>query len=203
MIQECYQTTKNVYAEGTRTVVCEEGKEKRDLLVLKYMTRRLNGILRQLEPPTTTEPLLYLLPERHQRTHRVLLYRKQELLSGIPLLFVGFLSGRQKGMDPEVVEAIHAADRQIVEDLTHNTALLSYSSLQLRNGEWCNLVIMRDASAKARLRNSTLHCHAAHHLAHSYYAWIRLHNGTMHQGLDHTEMHVLKTKYYTFSAEHM
>ena len=45
-----------------------------------------------------------------------------------------------------------------------------------------------------------MHKYAAYRLAHSYYEWIRLHNGVMPEGLDHMEMQLQKTKYYTFQA---
>src|SRR2546426_481732 len=78
--------------------------------------------------------------------------------------------------------------------------VLRYSSLELRNGDWCNLVLLSDAGAKTHIKGSEMHKYAAYHLAHSYYEWIRLHNGVMPEGLDHMEMQLQKTKYYTFQA---
>lgn len=175
-----------------------EHKGKLDLLVLRYMARRLHVIIRQLGlVEMEGGPQLYILPERHQRTHRILLYQQQELLTSASLFFVGFVSRRQKNVESLVVNDIQQADEAMLTELA-GSGILSYSSLELRNGDWCNLVIMRDASAKTHLKNSQVHIHAAHNLAHRYYEWIRLHNGIMREGLDYTEMSVLRTKYYMF-----
>ena len=63
-----------------------------------------------------------------------------------------------------------------------------------------NLVLLSDAEAKTYIKGSEMHKYAAYRLAHSYYEWIRLHNGVMPEGLDHMEMQLQKTKYYTFQA---
>ena len=85
-------------------------------------------------------------------------------------------------------------------ELISNPGLLSYSSLELRNGDWCNLVVLNGEEAKTHLKNTSTHTYAAYQLAPHYYEWIRLHNGVMSEGLDHTEMLLQKTKYYIFYA---
>src|SRR5215469_5171671 len=50
-------------------------KRKLDLVILRYIARRVYVALRSLERATTTErPLLYYLDERHKRTHRMAIY---------------------------------------------------------------------------------------------------------------------------------
>src|SRR6202043_359578 len=114
------------------------------------------------------------------------------------LAFVGFLSGRQKRLRPSILSAIKRTDKRLVMELADVSGILSYSSLELRNGDWCNLVVLTDASAKRHITGSQTHQHAAYLLAQAYYAWIRLHSGVMPEGLDHMEMQLLKTRYYTF-----
>lgn len=190
---------------------CEEQEDiavvkgKLDSIILRYMARRLALTLLQLDShdlSRSTRPLIYKLQERHGRTHRIAIYRPQELLAGTPLSFVGFISKKQKSLHPSILKKIQMADKKLVEELAEAPGILSYSSLELRNGDWCNLVLLKNASAKIYLKNSETHKHAAYHLAHSYYKWIRLHNGVMPEGLDHMEMQLQKTKYYTFKAQH-
>jgi hypothetical protein len=170
-----------------------------DLLVLKYMARRLHIILPQLNHASyLVQPLLCTLQERHGRKHRIAIYNYQELFLARPLLFVGFISRRQEHLCPSVVNAIQEVDRQLLEELVDTPGLLSYSSLELRNGEWCNLVLMLDAEAKVHIKSTQTHTYAAHKLAYRYYRWIRLHNGMMPKGLDYTEMTLQKTREYTF-----
>jgi hypothetical protein len=115
-----------------------------------------------------------------------------------PLAFVGFRSARQKQLRPSIVQAIQRTDKQLVEELADASWVLSYSSFELRNGDWCNLVLLNDDGAKMRIKGSETHTYAAYHLAQAYYEWIRLHQGIMPEGLDHIEMQLLKTRYYTF-----
>jgi hypothetical protein len=132
--------------------------------------------------------------------HRLAIYQPEALLVQRPLSFVGFISGKQKHLRPCVAQAIQRADQKLVEELADAPGILSYTSLQLQNGNWCNLVLLSDASAKTYLKSSQTHNYAAYHLAHSYYEWIRLHQGVMPEGLDHRGMQLQKTKYYTFPA---
>jgi len=174
-------------------------KGKLDLMVLRHMARRLHLTLRQLEEPVSPpHPLLYKLQERHGRTHRIVIYKYQELLLKRSLTFVGFISGKQKHIHASVTEAIQMVDRKLVQELVDIPGILSYSSLELRNGDWCNLVILNDANAKKHLKNTETHAYAAYELANNYYEWIRLHNGIMPQGLDHTEMVLQRTRRYYF-----
>src|SRR6266487_6901771 len=174
-------------------------KRNLDLIVLRYMARRLHLTLHQLgDPITMSLPLIYRLQEHHDRTHRIAIYQYQELLLKKPLAFVGFVSQKQRDLRPSIIRAIKRADKKLIEELISAPGILSYSSLELRNGNWCNLVLLSDTDAKTHIKGAETHTYAAYHLAPHYYEWIRLPNGTMPEGLDHTEMSLQKTKYYTF-----
>jgi hypothetical protein len=179
-------------------------KGRLDLVILKYMARRLHLMLQQLgqtERPTLRVPLLYQLQERHGRKHRIVIYRQQELFQKLPFAFVGFISKRKRSLLPSLVEEIQQTDQKLVAELIKAPGILSYSSLELPFGDWCNLVVLTDSSAKMQIKGTETHAYAAYHLAHAYYEWIRLHTGTMPEGLDHVEMRLLKTKYYTFHPD--
>lgn len=170
-----------------------------DLIVLKYMTQRVRLTLHQLEQPTMpAHPLIYNLQERHGRIHRIALYQCQELLQRKSLNFVGFISRKQKQLDSSITDEIHAIDQKLVAELIAHPSVLSYSSLELRTGIWCNLVLLSDNEAKRRFQGTQTHAYAAHQLAPRYYEWIRLHSGSMPNGLFHETMRVQKTRYYTF-----
>ena len=188
---------------ATMQEMSDVSKGKLDIIVLRYMARRLHLTLHQLDQPDSlrrTRSQVYKLQERGGRTHRIAIYQPEKLLAQVPLSFVGFISARQKLLRPSIIQAIQRADKRLVEELAGAPGVLSYSSLELRNGDWCNLVLLSDAGAKTHIKGSEMHKYAAYHLAHSYYEWIRLHNGVMPEGLDHMEMQLQKTKYYTFQA---
>jgi hypothetical protein len=170
-----------------------------DLLVLKYMAQRLRLTLYQLDQTLcTSSALLHYVGERRERIHRIALYRYQELFLHSAFPFVGFVSRRHKELSQSVIDEIQKVDTLLVEEILGNVGILSYSSLQLSNGDWYNLVIMQDVAAKAHIKQNTTHSYAAYHLATHYYEWIRLHNGLFLEGLDSTRMLLHKTRYYIF-----
>ena len=176
-------------------------KAKLDLVVLRYMAQRVSVTLRSLGQETMpARPLLYYLDERRRRTHRMAIYNPEELLLHNELAFVGFVSGKLKPLRPSVAADLRIMDRKLVAELVNTPGLLSYSSLELHDGNWCNLVLLNDAEVKIRLRNAATHQYAAYELAPGCYEWIRLHNGHMPAGLAGNEMLLQKTRYYTYSG---
>ena len=175
-----------------------------DLLVLRYMAQSMLSHLQTLSSDTALPSIEYAL-ERRSRTHRMVVYQRQEALYTSNLLFVGFISGVSNTVSPATIEELHRVDRVLVQELASNPGLLTYSSLELRKGRWYNLVLLRDDSAHAYFRQNSTHRYASHELAMYYYAWIRLHNGILPGGLPgftslaRRDAVVLQmTRYFTF-----
>jgi hypothetical protein len=172
-------------------------KSKLDLIVLRYMTRSVH--LRLLREAVVAEmPSLYYSEERRGRMHRIVIYDSQELQVQQNLAFVGFVSRKQQSLSASIVEDIHEVDRKLVTELVGAPGMLSYSSLELHTGNWYNLVLLNDLTAKRHIRNSETHKYAAYQLAPRYYEWIRLHNGILPGGIARCELVLQKTKCYTF-----
>lgn len=180
-------------------------KGQTDLKVLRYMAQRVLATLHspdnQIENATPTNPLLYMLQECRGRAHRMAIYQPQTLLMLQDMLFVGFFSKKKTPLKQQIIEHIDDADKQMLIELTGIPGLLSYSSLQWRNGNWCNLVLFRDVATKTQLTATSTHTHAAYQLAPRYYDWIRLHNGTLSGGLANSTFTLRKTNLYIFSQE--
>lgn len=178
-------------------------KSKLDLVVLGYMAQRIYLTLHQLDQPADASiPLLYYSDDRHRRIHRIAIYKPRELLLKSSLTFVGFVSGRQRPASSQVSDELHAVDKKLIAEFVDAPGILSYSSLELRDGNWCNLVLFTDADMKIHVKNADTHKYAAYELAPRCYEWIRLHNGTMSGGLAHGEMILQKTRYYWFPGAH-
>jgi hypothetical protein len=183
-----------------------------DLLVLRYMARRLRAHLLSLLEGTAFPSIVYA-EERRYRTHRMVVYKRNEALLDKPLTFVGFISGVQERVSLATMQELHRVDKLLVEELASNPGLLTYSSLELQKGRWYNLVLQRDDTARAYFRQNSTHRYAASQLSMYYYAWIRLHNGVLPGGLSgfsgpagaagqmepgYNEMVVRGTRYFTF-----
>jgi hypothetical protein len=175
-------------------------KSQFDLIILKHIAQRLQLTLRQLDQPALEEerPLRYDLLERKKRTHRQVLYHYESLFSQEPLPFVGFVSRKKTGLEPRMTTAMDAADNLMLQELAQLSGIISYSSFELRNGDWYNLVVLKSVETKAHIKGSRTHAHAVSHLSPNCYSWIRLHNGLFPQGLSHTEMYLQTTKLYRF-----
>lgn len=178
-------------------------KGKLDLLVLNYMAQRVHTVLRYVDGSQNhyahTEPLLYMFRERHARTHRIVLYRTYEQFPKTNLLFVGFISKKRQPLSTGIVKDIHDVDKKLLEELLHNPGILSYSSLEFRNGNWCNLVLFNNIDGQVHIRQTETHAYAARQLAPLYYEWIRLHNGIVVDGLARRTFVLQKTRHYIFS----
>ena len=178
-------------------------ENEQDLVLLKYMAQKIYITLYLLDGPIDqSQPLLYYLEEGQKYTHRIAIYGPQELLLSNKLDLVGFISKKLQPEDPHVIEEIRAIDKKLIVELISTPGLMSYSSLELRNGRWCNLVLFSGAETKMHIRNSEIHSYAAYQLSPRYYDWIRLHNGIMPTGLARNEMLFLKTKHYQFHRPH-
>ncbi len=179
----------------------DANKRKRDLNILRYMAKRVQVTFhlsnRQISAP---QPLLYYAKEQRGRTHRIAIYNSQDLLRVTSLPFVGFVSGQRKPAIASIVDEIHAVDARLVVELANIPSILSYSSLELHNGNWYNLVLLSDAYAKMHIQKNRTHAYAAYQLSPSYYEWIRIHNGIISGGLASNKMALQQTKYYTFQG---
>jgi hypothetical protein len=174
-----------------------------DLVILRYMTQRIYVTLYLLdEPVDPAQPLLYYTEEGRKHTHRIAVYRPEELLQNSSLDFVGFISAKLKPGRRQVIKEIRAVDKRLIVELISTPGLLSYSSLELRDGRWCNLVLFSGSETKVHIRNSETHAYAAYQLSPRYYEWVRIHNGSMPGGLARNEIVLQKTKYYLFQGPH-
>jgi hypothetical protein len=172
-------------------------KDKQDLAVLRYMAQQVRVML-QVPGQSATLPWIYSLNERQRRSHRIVIYQPQSLLQKQELAFVGFVSGKQQAPDRRVVDCLNDVDQDMLSELVHVPGLLSYSSLELRTGSWYNLVILHSLAVKSHFHTIGTHRHAAYELSPHYYAWIRLHSGSLPGGLTCGKLLLRGTKYYTF-----
>lgn len=170
-----------------------------DFSFLRYMAQRIFVTLYLLDGrDVPTFPLSYQTEEGQKHTHRIVVYRPRELLLNDRLDFVGFVSSKQKPWNAQVDAEIHSIDKQLDAELKRIPGLLSYSSLELRHGCWCNLVLFKDPEAKTHIKHSATHAHAAYQIAPRYYDWIHIHTGIMAGGLAANELTVQKTRHYLF-----
>ena len=112
------------------------------------------------------------------------------------LCFVGFFGERRRiGADT----ALEEANAELVLEFRQYPGILSYSSIELYNGDWANLVIHDRPDAKTYWRSSQRHAEAAERLAPDYYRTVRIHNGVIPGGLSGGgDLVIHSTKYWDY-----
>ena len=200
MNRDNYLNSNEVLDEGSPA---GDERYEQDTVLLRYMAQRIYITLYLLDKPADpSQPLLYYLEEGDKYTHRIAIYSPQELLLNNQLEFVGFISRKLQPGDSQVIEEIRTVDKKLIVELINTPGLMSYSSLELHDGRWCNPVLFSGPETKLHLKQSETHKYAAYQLSPRYYEWVRLHNGIMPGGLARNELVLQKTKFYQFHGSH-
>ncbi len=101
-------------------------------------------------------------------------------------------------MDPA---PLTAADDELILEFPWHPGILSYSSLEFRDGNWGNLIVVDPPEARDHWRTSDKHAWAARELAPRHYTVVRLHHGVFPGGLRSGRDPVLaRTRYLDFQG---
>jgi hypothetical protein len=173
-----------------------------DLATLERIRARLLHTLATwdapLEQPNQSEVHVQSVYEEHQRMHRMVICDHAALATTSELAVVGFFGEQRGKANPAMLQDI---DTELIQEFLQHRYVLSYSSLELADGNWGNLVILQHAEGIEHWRASQRHAYAARELAPQYYARIRLHNGLLPNGLASTRLVLTSTKYYDFEGD--
>lgn len=149
-----------------------------EIETLTYMRQRL---FQSLYTAAFVDRQPQFLTEPQGRQHRVIVFDRDGLLQDNALTFVGFFGIRRRTADFSILSAV---DGELIDELHYSPHMLSYSSLELSNGEWVNFVLMRGPEGLRHWADSARHTHAARSLAPSYYTNVCLYIGVLPYGLD-------------------
>jgi hypothetical protein len=166
-----------------------------DLTAIRIMAAALRELLER-PLPGGSRPLIIQMPRPDGRQHRVAISNDHPLRARRDMGFVGFFAKRRTGID---LSLLLITDDEMVQELPAYPGVLSYSSLELTDGNWANLIMVDPPEAKEHWRISEKHAFAAREMAPKYYAVVRLHNGLFPGGLVSDRDPILvRTKYYDF-----
>ena len=76
-----------------------------------------------------------------------------------------------------------AMDDELIGEFPAHPGVLSYSSLELDDGDWGNLILLDGDGARQRWREGERHAYAARELAPRHYTDVRLHQGVLPGGV--------------------
>jgi hypothetical protein len=130
--------------------------------------------------------------------HRAVIAQEGPLQAAGDLAWVGFFATRRVGMDHAPLTAV---DDELIGEFPRHPAIVSYSSLELADGNWGNLIVVDPPGGREHWRTSEKHAWAARELAPRQYTVIRFHHGVFPGGLGSgREPIVVRTKYYDFQG---
>lgn len=173
-----------------------------DLAHLQYMVDRLRHLLSRPEA-VLLQPHLQVvyLEEVSGRRHRIAISRPDELQNRAELAVVGFCGHKWPESDRTPLDGV---DAELLDEFMLHPHLLSYSSLEIEDGNWRNLVLFGQPQGIGHWAVSMKHAHAAQFLAPQYYSNVRLHNGMLPGGLmSGNEIVLTRTKYYDYQDQTM
>jgi len=170
-----------------------------DITILNSIAQATFHVADQLHrnPSSLALPATHIWENAGGYTHRIIINTRVPI-NQMTLPFVSFVSKKQAHIIERVQQDIDDIDKAIVSGLAKQSSLLSYSSFQLAERDWYNLVLFSQASAKQDMLGVQLHQLAAYELAPKYYQWIRLHHGTITRNDAVTAITFQLTKYYRF-----
>lgn len=170
-----------------------------DITILNYIAQATFHLADQLhrDLSSLTLPATHIREVAGGYTHRIVINTCAPI-NQVTLPFVSFVSKKQAHITEHVQQNIADIDEAMISGLARHSALLSYSSFQLADRDWYNLVLFSQVSAKQDMLSVQLHQLAAYELAPKYYQWIRLHHGTITRKDAVTAITFQLTKYYSF-----
>src|SRR5438046_2033219 len=114
-----------------------------DVAILEYMRARLRETLREAVrgpgDPLKRELSIVSIKEDGDRLHRMVILSRQQLLDAAALTVIGFFGHKRGSASPTILENV---DTDLLQEFLHHTYVLSYSSLELPDGNWANLVLL-------------------------------------------------------------
>ena len=168
-----------------------------DVIALHYMLARLQEHFSPADGAPVRPPILYL-PQHNGRQHRIVLLNNMPLHSGERFAFVGFFGRKRTVADAGLLDAL---DAELIQELYDYPHMLSYSSLELHDGSWGNLVLMSSPQGAVHWASSARHAYAAHQVAPACYTTIRLHSGMVTlNGTAEAVLHIQRTKHFDYAG---
>jgi hypothetical protein len=172
-----------------------------DLAILEHMRAQLRQTLAasesNIDQAAESEVRVQYLHDEDEHMHRMIIRDRTALAADAELTVVGFFGEQRGKANPALLQDI---DTELIQEFLQQRYVLSYSSLELADGNWGNLVILQHTDDIEHWRASQRHAYAASELAPLYYARIRLHNGVLADGLASAHLMLRSTKYYDFES---
>ncbi len=170
-----------------------------DIALLNYLLQDLRALVRraaageiQLVAHETIEWQV------HGLRRRTIVCDPQRLLQRHDVEMVGFFGDRRAESDGSAVDEVEV---KLHLEFRNYPGILSYSSIELVDNQWADLVVHSEPEDRQAWRSSRVHVYAAEELAPRVYHNVRIHNGCIPDGAIGSETVVIETtKYWDYDV---
>src|SRR5918993_1027473 len=151
-----------------------------DLDVMAYMLQDLRTLLRSAEAGKVDvwrhRPFTWTVHSLHRRT---VVCEPVHIRDSLRTCIVGFFGNRRNEFPWERTDAI---DVLLIDEFKSYPAILSYTSMELADDYWANLVVHAEPDDREVWRTSAPHRHAVE-LSPKLYTSVRIYNGHLPGGI--------------------
>ena len=171
-----------------------------DIALLNYLLQDLRVLVRRYaKGEIDLSEQQKIVWEVHGLQRRTVVCDPKRLLEDMTVQFVGFFGDRRETVD-EVV--LNANEQALLDEFVNYPGILSYSSCELVNGYWANLVVHSEPDDREAWRGSHIHKDAVATIAPAAYHNVRIHNGVIAAGVVGSDTVVIgSTKYWDYDTD--
>lgn len=136
--------------------------------------------------------------EVHGLQRRVVMCDPHALLESPLVNIVGFFGDRRTDAD---VISLDGVEVDLLSEFRNYPGIMSYSSVELVDHHWANLVVHAEPGDREAWRGSSAHKYAVDRVAPNVYHSVRIHNGCVRGGVTGTgHVEIETTKYWDYDV---
>lgn len=169
-----------------------------DEQLLAYMLQDLRALVRRRRSgEIELAPYEVLAWSVHDLARRQVICDPAALEAQHDICIVGFF-GERRG-DPSTMPRIERLESALMEEFRNVPGVLSYSSIELVDDYWANLVVHRAPEDRETWRDRDVHREAAEDASPEHYRSVRIHHGVLADGVCSSNMiRLVRTKYWDY-----
>ncbi len=170
-----------------------------DLALMTYLLQDLRALARRAaKGELTVEPYGAITWDVHGLRRRTVICNPERLMQQADVQCVGFFGNRR---NTSAASAVDEAELDVIGEFRSHPGIVSYSSVELVDNQWANLVLHTEPADREAWRHSAVHIAAAEELAPRVYCDVRIHNGHIRDGAVGPETVIIETtKYWDYDS---
>ena len=170
-----------------------------DLALLNYLLQDLRVLIRRAcKGEIDLRRRQIITWDVHGLQRRTVVCDPEGLRSDRIVQVVGFFGDRRDIIDES---SLDRSEWSLIDEFVNYPGILSYSSIELVDNYWANLVVHLDPADRESWRHSSAHIRAVSEVAPNVYHGVRIHNGCIPGGIVGSETVTIEsTKYWDYDV---